>query len=117
VIRTPDTTASASLQSDLAVASYSSPAEIESAILELQHSGFDILKLTNIDRHSGRSRDRWGHQCTGLYSMKFPGEYYHRYETALQIDKSILIAQWTTEEVASGGEEINRTHPESVDEY
>lgn len=104
-------------ENHLAVAIYPSLSDVDAAIRELLYLGFDRQKLTRIERWSGKVCDQWGHQCVGLYNLQIPEESVKRYETALTIDKSILIAQWTTDEVPGGCEEINRTHPESVDEH
>lgn len=101
----------------VAMAIYRSRVEADAATVELEHSGFNLQKLSIIDRRGGGGCDRWGHQSVWLDSMGIPPFSVNRYETALKIDKSILIAQWTTEEVVSGCDKINRTNPETVEEH
>jgi hypothetical protein len=104
-------------QTILAVAIYNSHTEARTAIKELQDSGFDSEKLSMIDRRSGTCCDRWGHPFTGLYNMGIPQLSVRRYETALQENKFVLFAEWTSMEVGNGIAMISKTHPESVDEH
>jgi hypothetical protein len=104
-------------QTILAVAIYNSNTEARTAIKELQDSGFDSEKLSMIDRRSGTCCDRWGHPFTGLYNMGIPQLSVRRYETALQENKFVLFAEWTSMEVGNGIVMISKTHPESVDEH
>ena len=101
----------------LAVAIYNSHEDAVASIEVLQESGFNTLKLSIVDQITGRSCDRWGHQSAGIYSPGIPKISILRYETALKIDKSILIAQGTAQEVANSREMIIGTNPESVDEH
>ena len=169
-------------QNNLAVAVYKSHTEAETAIKELQSSGFDMQKLSIIGRdyHTDQhvvgyynTSDRmksWGKTGAfwggiwgwlfgsafffipgvgpllfagpvigwlvgalegavivggmsalgaGLVSMGIPENSVLQYETALKIDKFVLIAHGTTEEVAHARDIISssNTKPESVEEH
>jgi hypothetical protein len=49
--------------------------------------------------------------------MGIPQLSVRRYETALQENKFVLFAEWTSMEVGNGIAMISKTHPESVDEH
>ncbi|MAS92213.1 MAG: hypothetical protein CMO55_03360 [Verrucomicrobiales bacterium] len=105
------------LQGNMAVVIYKTHDEAAKATSELQQAGFDVEKLSLIDQDSGRRSDRWGHQRAGLYSMGIPKTIVDRYEEALKAHQFIVIAQWVSEEFPGGREIIDRTSPESVDEW
>ena len=105
------------IQGKMAVAIYQTHDEAETATTELQQAGFDVEKVSLIDQDSGRRSDRWGHQRAGLYSMGIPKTIVDRYEEALKAHQFIVIAQWVSEEFPGGREIIDRTSPESVDEW
>jgi hypothetical protein len=109
------TETSAVPQNNLTVAIYSSLANAETAVKELCQSGFDMEKLSILDRRSGSGCDRWGHQTTGFYNFGIPIICLRRYETALKVDKFILLAQWAVTDVGSGSEVVSHTHPELVE--
>lgn len=96
------------------MAIYTSLTNAETAVEELCQSGFDMEKLSILDRRSGSGCDRWGHQTTGFYNFGIPMICLRRYETALNVDKFILLAQWTLNDVGSGSDIVNHTHPELV---
>ena len=53
----------------------------------------------------------------GLFSLGIPKDSILRYETALKIDKFVLLAHGTAEETTRAREIINRTHPEALEEH
>jgi|SRR6516165_5183701 len=52
---------------------------------------------------------------TGLYSMGIPKDSILRYETALRVDKFLLLAQGTAQEVLRARDLVRVTRPTEVD--
>jgi hypothetical protein len=99
------------------VAIYNSHDDAVTTVNELQQSDCDSLKLSIVDQRTENSCDRYGHQFVGIYNIGIPILFVLRYETALKVNKFIVIAQGSEKDVANGREMISNTNPESVDEH
>jgi len=113
----PDQGSGGSPQRHVVVAVYHSDSAAEHAIEKLARAGFDLRKLSILDHRKGGDCDRWGHRCVALFRSGIPVSRDPESNIALDVDQSVLIAQWSGEEVTNGCEEIHRTHPESIEEH
>jgi hypothetical protein len=53
----------------------------------------------------------------GLYGLGIPKDSVLRYETALKIDKFVLIAHGSADEITRAREILHRTEPELLDHH
>jgi len=167
-------------KSNSAVAIYSSHTAAEAAVKELQHSGFDMKKLSIVGRdyhtdehvvgyyNTGDRMKVWGKTgafwgglwgClfgsaffwipglgpllvagplvswivgalegaivvgglsamgAGLYGLGIPKDSIVQYETALKIDKFVLIAHGSLDEITNAKEILKRTKPETLEHH
>lgn len=94
-------------QDHLTIAIYPSHPEAEAAIKELQHSGFDMKKLSIVGKLSALGG--------ALASMGIPEDSVLRYETALKADKFVVIAHGTSAEAEQAREILKSTAHETVE--
>jgi len=112
------------------VAIYKSHTEAEAAVKELQHSGFDMKKLSIVGRdyhtdehvvgyyNAGDRMRYWGK--TGAFWGGIWGVLKNSIaqpDTALKTDKFAVIAHGSAEEASRAHEIISHTTPESVEEH
>lgn len=94
-------------QDHLTIAIYHSHPEAEAAIKELQHSGFDMKKLSIVGRN----------YHTDEHVIGYSEDSVLQYETALKADKFVVIAHGTSAEAEQAREVINRTAHETVEAH
>lgn len=102
------------------VATYANPSLAEATVRKLQNAGFDMKKLSIVSKgpHGIAGKFDGAAVVSGLEALDemqyscIPKESVLDYEAELTVDRMLLVAHGTSDEIALAKSIVDSTHPE-----